>query len=306
MRLLRPLILMAAALSCGCGLTPERRLTAGERAMIQDTAVGLPSSLHLGDIDRRELQRMVETPIEFAGVVQDPAGSPIAGAEVRVLVYDDLVFPIRFPYFDGQLLSLKTNDKGRFKVKTRGAYILIDARHEGYFAFDESPRAHYFAPEFAGIDDEPLPGPDNPIVLELLPQEEAGDIARIITGSIRIPPGKTRWGVRFGEPNPNGVPPSEAELVVAIPPIGPAVITAPGGGVKVVDEALHRAPVSGYLPSYSITTASEIPDRGEAHLFARLGDGAYARVFVVGHRHPGQRPWFSVHGYVNRDGPILR
>ena len=283
-----------AALLGGC-------VTLAEQAASQEDISWFARSIGddpFSDLDPEEFQQaaveMIQTPIEFHGIVRDDEGNPLKGARVIATVFDHLVDPFEFPYFAfTERNPVLTDGKGRFHLKKeRGAGLYVLVEMPGY-APVTAPRKLFVYAE--GLDQTlPFPTRENPaeFVFEERPPE--AQLRRISTGALRLEDDAVPLEVSLRTVAPYGVEPGTGEAIIrcsrTLDNAAPDArfdwwceLTIPGGGFQDFLIDMDRAPESGYAETGRLAFSADSPDwddRADRDLIVRFADGKYAFVRV--------------------------
>ncbi len=292
----KALLLCAALLGLtGCVTTAQDAASQSDISWFARTLDNDPFS----NLDPEEFhvtaEEMLETPIEFHGVVKSDQGNPLRGAKVTATIFDHLVDPFEFPYFAFTTREpVLTDSRGRFKfTKEQGAgmYVLVEVPG---WAPVTAPRKLYVYAE--GLNRTlPLPETaDNPaeFVFEIRPPE--AELRRINTGALRFEDDGVPLELSLREVAPYGVDPGTGEAIVAcarsLENASPDArfdwwceLTVPGGGAQAFKINMDQAPTDGYEETHRLEVKADDPDwddRDDWLLVMRFADGKYAFVTV--------------------------
>ena len=232
---------------------------------------------------------MIQTDIEFFGLVIDDEGAPIENAEVTFSVFDHLVEPFEFPYFAFTVQEPVLSDsQGRFRLENgRGAGIYVVVKVPGY-APVSAPRKLYVYAD--GLNKTlPFPSKEAPaeFVFEIRPPE--AELKRISTGALRFVDDAVPLEVSLRTPQPYGVAPGTGEAVVRCErSLKDAAIdarfdwwcelTIPGGGIQMFTIDMDQAPLDGYVETGRLEYKAEDEDwddRADRNLVVKFADGTY-------------------------------
>lgn len=287
---LLPLLLMLS----GCVTTAEQAASQSDISWFARTLDRDPFS----ELDPEEFPEtaaeMIETPIEFHGVVRSDEGNPLKGAKVTASIFDHLVDPFEFPYFAFTVREpVFTDDQGRFSfTKERGAGMYVVVEVPGW-APVTGPRKLYVYAE--GLNQTlPFPSRDSPeeFVFEVRPPE--AELRRINTGAMRFEDDGVPLEVALREVAPYGVDPGTGDAIVScertLEDAAPDArfdwwceLTIPGGGFQRFTIDMDRAPETGYEETGRLEYLASDPewdDRADRDLIVKFADGNYGFVSI--------------------------
>lgn len=237
-------------------------------------------------------REMVETPIQFYGVVTDEDGQPIADAEVALLVFDRLVDPFTYPYLSfTEVPSVRSRPDGTFSVTgIEGAGLHVTVKKAGFKPVSPSQRVYVYA-EAIRDGDVVLPTQAEPAVFTFEPRPPEAETRRVATGALQLPGDGAPLDVSLRQVSPYGIDADRRDLEVIcsrdVQTQGENFtwkcrVTVPGGGVQPVRQiAFDRAPEQGYAEAIELGYRADDPDwdhRARRSLFLRLADNTYAWV----------------------------
>lgn len=278
----------------GCVTTAEDKASQSDISWFARTINTDPFS----NLDPEEFeetaQRMIETDIEFHGVVKSDEGNPLKGARVTASIFNDLVDPFAFPYFAFTTRPpVLTDSQGRFKfTKENGAgmYVLVDV--PGWAPVTAPRKLFVFAEELNRT--LPLPTRETPaeFVFEIRPPE--AELQRIRTGALRLQDDGVPLEISLRSVAPYGVDPGSGEAIVSchrsLEDAAPDArfdwwceLTIPGGGFQNFKIDMDRAPETGYQETRRLAFSADDPewdDRADRDLIIRFADGQYGFVRI--------------------------
>jgi hypothetical protein len=239
-------------------------------------------------------EEMIETEIDFHGVVLSDEGNPLKGAKVTASVFDHLVDPFEFPYFSFTTREpVFTNDQGRFRFpKDQGAGLYVIVEVPGW-APVTGPRKLFVYAE--GLNQTlPFPTREEPaeFVFEIRPPE--AELRLIRTGALRFEDDGVPLEISLREVAPYGVEPGAGEAIVScsrtLEDAAPDArfgwwceLTIPGGGFQDFKINMDQAPETGYEESGRLEFSASDPDwddRADHNLIIKFADGKYGIVRV--------------------------
>lgn len=109
--------------------------------MIQRTVMRWETDPKATSSSSNPWMELLQTPIEFYGVVLDQEGDPVPGAKVSATIMDNLN--------KGTPLAAISDSKGRFAIHSKGATISVRVEKSGYYFVDKGSLLH---PSSQGFD----------------------------------------------------------------------------------------------------------------------------------------------------------
>lgn len=229
------------------------------------------------------MQVLMQTPIEFYGIVLDQDGKPVSAAKVSASVLDNMM--------KGSQLSTTSDVGGKFTIKSKGISLHVRVEKSGYYSVDKGdvlkPSSQGF--DF-GLDNgrgiyKPNSGKPtifnlrkfaNPVTLDRLQGQskvprDGGPI--LIRPSVSSPIAlQIRCLTKEDNQAPNAPYDWRCEVVVE------------GGSIQEVkDEHSFIAPESGYASSAVIDMPKTLDSkmwssRANKHYWMRFSDGTFGKV----------------------------
>ena len=278
----------------GCVTSAENTASQSDISWFARTLDRDPFSDLDPDDFKETAEEMVDTKIEFHGVVLSDAGNPIKGAGVSFSVFDRLVDPFEFPYFGfTNRPPVYTDAQGRFVIKGEtgvGMYVMVNVPG---WAPVTGPRKLYVYAE--GLNQTlPFPTRDAPaeFVFEIRPPE--AELRRIHTGALRFEDDGVPLEVSLREPAPYGVDPGMGEAIIncnrSLEDAAPDArfdwwceLTIPGGGFQAFLISMDQAPETGYQETGRLEYSVDDPDwddRADRNMIVKFADGKYGFLIV--------------------------
>jgi len=238
--------------------------------------------------------KMLDTDVEFYGIVLDDTGEPIKDARVTASVFDHLVDPFEFPYFSYTVREpVYTDGRGRFAITNErgaGVYVLVDV--PGWAPVTTPRKLFVYA---NGLNQTlPFPSRNEPaeFVFKVRPPEEA--LRPINTGALTFVDDGVPLEVSLRKPAPYGVEPGTGDAIVSCArSIKDAAIDArfdwscemriPGGGFQPIQIDMGQAPLDGYVESGRLEYVADDPDwddRADRNLIVKFADGTYGSMTI--------------------------
>lgn len=239
-------------------------------------------------------EEMIETAIDFHGIVLSDEGNPLKGAKVTASVFDHLVDPFEFPYFAYTVRQpVLTDNQGRFrfpKEKGAGLYVIVEV--PGWAPVTGPRKLFVFA---EGLNQTlPFPTREAPaeFVFEIRPPE--AELRPIRTGALRFEDDGVPMEISLRKVAPYGVEPGEGEAFVScsrtLEDAAPHArfdwwcdLTIPGGGFQAFKIDMDQAPETGYQETGRLEFSTSDPDwddRADRDLIVKFADGTYGSVLV--------------------------
>lgn len=278
----------------GCVTAAEQTASQSDISWFARTLDRSPFS----DLDPEEFrdnaEQMVQTRIDFHGIVRSDNGNPLKGAKVTGSVFDRITDPFEFPFFAFTAREpVITDAQGRFRIKDEtgaGMYVMVEVPG---WAPVTAPRKLYVYAE--GLEQSlPLPTRETPaeFVFEIRPPEE--QLRPINTGALRFEDDGVPLEVSLRDIAPYGVEPGTGEAIInchrSLDQAAPDArfdwwceLTIPGGGMQPFKIDMDRAPESGYQETGRLDFSAADPrwdDRADRELVVRFADGKYAVVTI--------------------------
>ena len=142
------LAVVSALALAGCVTSAEQTASQADEDWLAQT-LGEDDELYGLDPERfyESAVEMVDTDIEFYGVVLDAEDQPIEGAKVLPTIFDRVVDPFEFPFFSFTAIeTIETDKKGRFAItKRKGAGMYLTVRVEGLAPVSAPRRLYVYA-----------------------------------------------------------------------------------------------------------------------------------------------------------------
>ncbi len=248
-------------------------------------------------------QAMMQTPIEFYGIVLDQDGNPVPSAKISASVLDS---------WKGSPISVTSANDGTFKILSKGTAIHIKVEKPGYYRVEKGGKLHPSTQGFDfGVEDSPRaykPDPASPTIFNL---RKSGNpvLLEQLRAQSKIP--------RDGSPVSISLSKTDKfSLLISCrtmedntqPPNAPydwrCEVSVEGGGVQEAsDEFDLVAPDGGYESAFVIDMPKSMDEkewnsRVDKRLWIQFSDRTYAKIsfmmnargdhFVVveGHRNP--------------------
>jgi hypothetical protein len=230
------------------------------------------------------LKALMQTPIEFYGLVLDQDGNPVPSAKVEASVLDNMI--------KGTPITTITGADGRFSIKSKGASLHILVSKSGYYYVDESGLLRPSSQGFDfGVDNGRgvyQPNAASPSVFHL---RKAGNPVQldILRGQSKVP--------RDGSPLAIGLSKTD-NLALHVrcrtledatqPPNAPydwhCEIILEGGGIQEAqDEHSFIAPSEGYAPLAVIDMPKTLDrkqwqSRANKNYWLHFSDNTFGRI----------------------------
>lgn len=243
----------------------------------------VPASVPPSTAVPNPMQVLMQTPIDFHGVVLDQNNQPVPTAQVNASVLDNML--------KGSPIIATTGEDGKFTIKSRGMSLHVEVSKPGYHFVG---KGDVLKPSSQGFDF----GIDNgkgihhsdtsfPAVFHLRRARNAVSLDRLVANP-KIP--------RDGTPiNINISKTSSALLQVSCqteeniqapnaPYTWKCVVIVSGGGIQEAkNESDFTAPKSGYASSFVIDMPKNLDpkswsSRANKKLWLRFADGTYAKL----------------------------
>jgi hypothetical protein len=214
---------------------------------VSNAPTGLPPIVSTSTPRANPLVALMQTPIEFYGVVLDHENNPVPSAKVEASVLDNMM--------KGTPITTTAGSDGRFTIKSKGASLHIMVSKNGYyfvdkngvlrpstqgfdFGVDDSPRAHKSAPNSPIIFHLRKVG--NPVHLETLRGQSKvpRDGSPVTIGLSKTSAVAFQVSCRTNE-DASQAPNAPYDWRCEIQPVG-------GGIQEVLDENSFLAPSGGY------------------------------------------------------------
>jgi hypothetical protein len=237
-----------------------------------------------------------QTPIEFYGKVVDQHGTPVAGASVKILPFDNA-----FGNSDTQML-LESDSGGLFSVKgLKGLAMGVQVKKNGYMTlpdlgFKRPASAHRIEYGLDGTRGARFKDPNNPTLFTLHRIGPLEPMVYVAEKQWRLPDDGSPRRIALDSKNGTGSHPIEFRFSSdwgSLPNENASNsklfnwkldARIPGGGFCVnPSEYAFEAPESGYQETISIEYSASLPREkwktmGFGRYFVKFADGTYARI----------------------------
>ena len=196
----------------------------------------------------RTFEQLMQTPIEFYGVVLDQDGKPIASATVSGSVSDS---------WKGSPISVTTGIDGKFTIISKGTALYLKATKPGYYRVR---KGGHLRPSEQGFDfgnqESPQayqPDPNSPTIFHLRKAVNATTLD-LLTANPNVPSDGTPITVTLSKKSAVSLQifcrTNQENVLPNVPFDWRCEINIAGGGIQeAASEHIFVAPDGGYLPS---------------------------------------------------------
>jgi len=271
----------------------------------------------------KDYKKIFSAPINFWGKVVDEKGNPIADAEVKFKVMDNLGSYDSPPSPEFKAVS---NEKGLFSLTgKKGGELFVAVSKEGYYQVRDKS-VGWIAYESWGDDVPPpdyFPTPKNPAIFILKKKGEVATLVRLYHLRYSMPKDGTAVEINLetGKMAAAGQGDIKVEFSSDAPPLAAEMkklplhklprygwrwrFSAPGGGFAPWNDRLDfKAPADGYQETVEISMSKDAQQwgtDGKRQSFVKTKSGKYARIeFGLFTSHEGGG--FIIEGHYNPAG----
>jgi len=247
-------------------------------------------------------QAMMQTSIEFYGIVLDQDGIPIPSAKISASVLDS---------WKGSPISVTSANDGMFKILSTGTAIHIKVEKLGYHVVEKGGKLHPSTQGFDfGVEDSPRaykPDPASPAIFNL--RKSGNVLLEQLRAQSTIPRDGTPVSISLSKTGKFSMSISCRTLEDNTqPPNAPydwrCEVSVEGGGVQEMSDGFDLiAPENGYESAFVIDMPKSMDEkewnsRADKRLWFQFPDRTYARIsfmmnargdhfaVVEGHRNP--------------------